>query len=140
MVLYDTVKKKQYNCTISEITDTNSFTTVIEGFELSADISRYHLYKAPDSVPDYVTLSDGIYRWRYLYENGFEDTEGSVEEYPFTNNCFYVNTQINLYVRRQDPFGENGLSDENIPVLGGKESRWRRSGDMTVYKERDVLC
>ena len=140
MVLYDTVKKKQYNCTISEITDTNSFTTVIEDFDLSADMSRYHLYKVPDSVPDYVTLSDGIYRWRYLYENGFEDTKGSVEEYPFTNNCFYVNTQINLYVRRQDPFGENGLSDENIPVLGGKESKWRRSGDMTVYKERDVLC
>lgn len=148
VVLYDTINNKQYLCEIDDIVASNIFTCTARDNEgktpdLSLGVSNFRLYKVPESVPDYVVLSNGIYRWRYLYENGFEDTKGTVEEYPFTNNCFYVNKQINLFVRRQDPFGENGLRDvtkEDFELLNGIETSVNRYGETIVFKERDVLC
>ena len=56
-------------------------------------------------------------------QNGFEDVDGIVEEYPFANGCLYVNKRIDIFLREQDPFGENGIGDIlGVGPLGGKES------------------
>ena len=52
-------------------------------------------------------IKDGScrYYWRNIISNGIEDGDSKV--YPFTNGAFYVNKQINFFLRRQDPHGEN---------------------------------
>ena len=40
----------------------------------------------------------------------------NLEEYPFANGHFYINKNINFYLKRQDSFGNNNLySEELIP-------------------------
>ena len=148
VVLFDIRNNEQFLCDINEIVASNKFTCGIKNKsnkepDLSLGVDNFRLYKVPESVPDYVVLSNGIYRWRYLYENGFEDTEGLIEEYPFTNNSLYINKQINLFVRRQDPFGENGLIDETtseFEILNGMKVSSDGYGENFAFKERDVLC
>lgn len=148
IALHDIVNKKHYMCVIEDIVSSNVFTcSISEKFgnipDFSDGINGFRLYKAPDTIPDYVTLSDdedGVYRWRYLLENGFEETDGIIEEYPFTNNCLYVNKAINLYVKRQDPFGENGLSEPLSEILVGVRSEAELTDAYTTFKERDTIC
>ena len=56
-------------------------------------------------------LKDGTCRviWRNVLNNGFNLSDDTIEEYPFTNGAFYINKSINLYVRRQDPYGRWGM-------------------------------
>lgn len=148
IVLHDIKNKKHYMCVIDSIVSLNVFTcTISDRFgrtpDLTYGVEGFRLYKSPDTIPDYVTLSDdkdGIFRWRYLLANGFEDTAGVIEEYPFTNNSLYVNRLINLYVRRQDPFSENGLSEPFIESLQGIRSEVESTDAYITFKEKDTIC
>lgn len=56
------------------------------------------------AIPFYAKLSnDGTcrFKWREIYYNGHP--LNGIEVYPFTNNHIYINKNINLYVKRQDP-------------------------------------
>jgi hypothetical protein len=37
------------------------------------------------------------------------ESDKTVEEYPFTNGAFYINKRFDIYVRRQDPYSIWGL-------------------------------
>ena len=50
--------------------------------------------------------------------NGF-DKDSSIEEYPFANNAFYIERNINLYLRRQRDIHYN--SDNEEIVKTGKD-------------------
>jgi hypothetical protein len=144
VILYDNSEKKAYRCEVEEIVTSNSIICTIEGLKNKVwDVQSLRLYKVPDSVPDYIDMYDGVYRWRYLYENGFEDVDKAIEEYPFTNNCLYVNKLINIFVKRQDPFGDYGLMDEDMfefEKLIGTEEPIERYGEDVSYEEKDSIC
>jgi hypothetical protein len=80
------------------------------------DINTLRLFKMDNlDAPSYAKiLKDGTCRviWRDVVQNGFNLSDKSVEEYPFTNGAFYVNKRVDLYVRRQDPYNEYGLFSE----------------------------
>lgn len=94
-------------------------TTAIDG----DNISNYRLFKIDNlGVPSYAhLLKDGTcrYIWRDVINNGTFGGDRNLEEYPFTNGAFYVNRKIDLYVRRQDPYDQYGLYEEDdIDVIG----------------------
>ena len=71
-----------------------------------------------DSIPSYCEdLGDGRVFWRDILAEGVFDENSTLKtEIPFTNGRFYVNKNINLYLRRQDPFGQYGLMATTFPV------------------------
>ena len=88
-------------------------------YDASRDISNFKLFKTDNlDIPSYARiLKDGTCRfiWRNILNNGFNLSDDTVEEYPFTNGAFYVNRRIDLYLRRQDPHDYWGLySDADI--------------------------
>ena len=88
----------------------------------------------------------GRYRWRDIVPNGFEESDGIIEEYPFTNGCFYINKQINIFVRRQDPFGLLGLQlpySVAVPLTMGIKSDVENGTDAGAddsINENDAIC
>ena len=79
-------------------------------------INDFKLFKMDNlEAPSYArVLKDGTCRviWRDVLNNGFNEEDDTVEEYPFTNGAFYVNRRIDLYLRRQDPYNEYRLYSE----------------------------
>ena len=77
-----------------------------EGFINKNNIGDFVLLKKHDDTPEYARLiKDGScrYYWRDIVANGVEDDP---VVYPFTNGAFYINKQINFFLRRQDPAEE----------------------------------
>lgn len=130
--LYDLSTGLSYKCNIKNVLTANSLTFTIHDkngniVTVNTDnLTNYRIYKKPVGIPSYAQISEdgsGIYRWRNIVQNGFEDVDGIIEEYPFTNGCLYVNKLINIFVRRQDPFGWYGLTNiSGIPAIDGKPS------------------
>lgn len=73
-----------------------------------------------DDLPAYaVNLGDGRFLWRDVFEFG-----NSLNlDIPFLNGCHYINRLINLYLFRQDPFGDYGLYYNTFPrdIVGNLE-------------------
>ena len=70
---------------------------------------KYTLYSQNIEIPDYAyDLGDNNYIWREILNIG-DINANDIEEYPFMNGNFYVNKDINFYLKRQDPYGYNGL-------------------------------
>ena len=85
-----------------------------------------------------VWLSDGVIKM-----DGKPDDV--IEEYPFTNNCLYVNKQINIFVRRQDPFGELGITKlTGFSTIDGKQSPIEANDDNSnsddSINEKNSIC
>lgn len=104
------------------------------------DITDYSLFKLDNiNAPSYARiLEDGTCRviWRNILNNGFSVDKNEIEEYPFTNGAFYVNKRIDLYLRRQDPYNEHDLYDEediegvDVDIIN----------EDNYYKEDEVEC
>jgi hypothetical protein len=129
-MVFDKVNNKYYDCTTinGDNDNYNTFTCLMydeQGQQVNPSdvfgerpLNEFKFFKLDNlAVPSYAkVLKDGTCRviWRNILNNGFGNDE-SVEEYPFTNGAFYVNKTINIYVRRQDPYGIWGLySNEDI--------------------------
>jgi hypothetical protein len=85
----------------------------------SLTLLDYRLFKMDNlGCPSYAkVLKDGTCRviWRDILNNGFNKSDDSVEEYPYTNGAFYINKRFDIYVRRQDPHDEYWLySDDDV--------------------------
>ena len=110
IVLYSRPVNEYYFITVCDIIDFNRFTCIITdengGQKNEMDLSNindYVLLKKHEGTPDYARLiKDGScrYCWRDIISNGIESDE---RVYPFTNGAFYINRQINFFLRRQDP-------------------------------------
>ena len=62
-------------------------------------------------IPHYayeVGENSNVFLWRDVLNVGNKDTV-ELTEYPFANGHFYINKEINFFLKRQDPFGYNGL-------------------------------
>lgn len=62
-------------------------------------------------IPHYayeVGENSNVFLWRDVLNVGNKDAV-ELTEYPFANGHFYINKEINFFLKRQDPFGYNGL-------------------------------
>lgn len=103
----------------------------------------YRLFKVDNlDIPSYAKImKDGTCRlvWRNLVVNGMKKDDSTLEEYPFTNGAFYVNKRIDIYVRRQDPYGMWGLYDSNI--YGDELGVYSDEENENIYfKESEMKC
>lgn len=115
LILYDKVDNTFYYLTVSEIYTRFYFKCSVKNENLKEvfsgsvkDIEAYSLNKKSLGTPDYAKIiKDGScrYYWRNIISNGIEENDSKV--YPFTNGAFYVNRNINFFLRRQDPEKEN---------------------------------
>jgi hypothetical protein len=133
-VFYCTVNDENGDESAYKIADININDSNVE------DDDNYKLFKLDNmNIPDYATLlKDGTcrYIWRNVYNNGIDGGDKSFEELPFTNGAFYINKRIDLYLRRQDPYGVYGLySDDDIfgnEMLIEDENNY--------IEEKDITC
>ena len=152
-MIYDKINRRYYHCnTIASENDTyrtftcqifdesgqnevNDIPDMLNGDE---NLKNYDLFKLDNlNVPSYATvLKDGTCRviWRDILNNGFNLADDTVEEYPFTNGAFYINKRIDLFVRRQDPFGWYGLRSDDLQGI-----EIEKENDNYV-KDKDIVC
>lgn len=98
---------------------------------------KYILYVENIEIPkDAISVADNVFLWREVINNNYEDAKN----YPFANGCFYIYKDLNFFLKRQDPFGYNGLYDKKlIPNdIYGK----MKKNDIHDYKEveKEDLC
>ena len=149
-IIYDTNENKHYNCTtvIGDGDDYKTFTCMVhnDNGEMidhpfnGKDINTLRLFKMDNlDAPSYAKiLKDGTCRviWRDVVQNGFNLSDKSVEEYPFTNGAFYVNKRVDLYVRRQDPYNLWGLYSTSDP----KGIEANIDAEDNYVKETEIVC
>lgn len=125
ITVYAIIDFNRFICTISDESGNHDIT--IDGIFDIENINDYTLVKKHDETPDYARLiNDGScrYVWRKILSNGVEDGD---YVYPFTNGAFYINRQINFFLRRQDPKKFNlgftgGNGEEHIDFVPDGES------------------
>jgi hypothetical protein len=72
----------------------------------------YTLKLKNNDVPDYAyKISDTTFVWRDILTVGNKNAV-NLPEYPFANGHFYINKEIDFFLKRQDPFGKNKLYSE----------------------------
>ena len=151
-IIYDKVKNCYYYCTTvtSEYDTYKTFSCKIYGeddeaitdledmFNGNENLRNYRLFKMDNlDIPSYATvLKDGTCRviWRDILNNGFNLSDDTVEEYPFTNGAFYINRRIDIFVRRQDPFGIYGLQDKDF------KGRVIETENDNYVKDENIVC
>lgn len=150
-ILFDKDSEEYYNLvTIRDETTDNYkvFTCLVyndrtnELSNLGDDLkpNKFRLFKLDNlDVPSYArVLKDGTFRiiYRDVLNNGFNASDKSIEEYPFTNGAFYINKKIDIYVRRQDPQGFYHLYD-SLDVEGIEQSI---ANEDNYIKDNDIEC
>lgn len=83
--------------------------TIIKDYSMPKYVLRLKNY----DIPSYAyKVGTNVYLWRDVLNVGNKDTV-ELTEYPFANGHFYINKDINFFLKRQDPFGYNGLYSES---------------------------
>lgn len=152
LVFFDSLYNVSYACKIVNILDINILDITIDDFELGDNFSakRYKLYKIYENIPNYAESIPGnglVYRWRDIVQNGFEEIDGLIDEYPFVNGCLYIHKNINIFLRRQDPFGTYNLSTDTpyygLDVLAGESSPIENGTENNIidaFNEGETRC
>ena len=100
---------------------------------------KYVLRIKNPNIPSYAyEVGTNIYLWRDLLTVGNKDTV-NLQEYPFANGCFYVNKNINFFLKRQDPFGDNELYNEEI-IPNDIAGNVRKQDNYEYKSEEDRIC
>lgn len=108
-----------YEICFNENIDTGKIIEKIDGINTLS--KSFRLFEVNPLRPNNAYLlpdASGIYEWREF--KGFNDMDFNDTLYnrPFTNGTHYLHENINLYLKRQDPFGFYGLSfDSNTPFF-----------------------
>ncbi len=92
----------------------------IEFFGILADVNKntYTFKKYySELIPSYGDdLGNGKILWREILPEGIFDSESQYKtEKKFTNGRLYLNLPVNLYLRRQDSYGDYGLKSRTFP-------------------------
>lgn len=96
------------------IKDTNTTMPNINDVVLGLNGGTYKLLFKNMSIPSYaVEVSDNLFVWREVLNSGDVNSK-NIKEYPFANNHFYINEGINFFLKRQDPYGYNGLLNKDL--------------------------
>jgi len=95
-------------------------------------------YYSPDIPSNSFYLNENKVVWRNMLREGIFDSESIFNsEIPFTNGNLYLNRNLNLYVRRQDPFGEYGLKDRTFPsdLFGTEKTDYLNNNSFNTKNE-----
>lgn len=96
------------------VKDTNATMPNINDVVLGLNGGTYKLLFKNMSIPSYaVEVSDNLFVWREVLNSGDVNSK-NIKEYPFANNHFYINEGINFFLKRQDPYGYNGLLNKDL--------------------------
>lgn len=93
------------------------------------------------TIPEYAKMvRPNNFVWRDI--NNVGNTKNTVlPEYPFTNGSFYIDKQINFFLKRQDPEGINKLynhsTDELFNDIGGMTIKERVNDSI---EEGEMVC
>lgn len=151
ILIYDDASQKTYTATVDDIINKNTFSCDIvdkDNFAVTlkdwnSEEETYKFLKISNTnAPSYAELmKDGSCRlvWRDIFNNSTKVSSIEEEEYPFTNGCFYINKNIVIYNRRQDPDGKYGLYSENFPSdIPGKIIS--EIEDDIIVEPENILC
>jgi hypothetical protein len=115
--IFDIVKGLLYSERKVEIgekwTNENGLEEIAETSKTVKDYSqpKYIMRLKNIDIPHYayeVGENSNVFLWRDVLNVGNKDTV-ELTQYPFANGHFYINKEINFFLKRQDPFGYNGL-------------------------------
>lgn len=82
--------------------------------EMINDSENWELRVVNTDIPRYAyEYSDNVYLWREVLSVGDMDAI-NLREYPFANGHFYVDKEINFFLKRQDGFGQNTLYTSSL--------------------------
>ena len=72
---------------------------------------RFYAFISENNVPICAKLCEParMFVWRDLIKPSNLPKDSELYNMPFTNGCFYVEKNINFFLRRQDPIGKYGL-------------------------------
>lgn len=73
---------------------------------------RFFMFWSEYSVPFYakLCLDSKEFCWRPILKMSELDKNNDLSSLPFSNGCIYVQKNFNFFLKRQDPYGEYGLS------------------------------
>ena len=75
---------------------------------------QYYSYLIPSYSED---IDGGRVFWRDILGEGVFDSESKfTEEISFTNGRLYLNKNFNIFIKRQDPYGDYGLKSNTFPA------------------------
>ena len=100
--------------------DVDSFKTINglsdEHFSSSSGKRVLYAYWSPNNVPTYAKLAEGARKfvWRKVVPPSEMIQDDEMYETPFANGRFYIEKNVNFFLKRQDPTGKYGLS---IPMF-----------------------
>lgn len=148
--IYNIERNKCYTLVVTDVHTSNKFSAILcdekgryvrsgFGYEETEDgnnIMSFRLFKRPSDIPLYAkVIMDGSCRfyWRNLQ---------IIDDYPFTNGAFYIKRDINFYLRRQDPHGENlsinFIGPDYTPI--GESTNYYPSTNIENYAEEIEEC
>lgn len=139
--LYNLQNNKSYLCHLTEIIDYKTCKFTLVSDEMLEDFDKPYLYRAivfDETVPTCAHLAnDGSMRcyWREIVPNGL-NRDIEEEAYPFTNGALYINKKLNLFVKRQDPYGNYGLWN-NFSIEGARPINQMQNN---YIPERQLEC
>ena len=97
--------------------------------------TRVYLRRRNSDIPDYaIKVGHNIFLWRDIISIGDSDAT-ELPEYPYANNAFYLNKEINFYLKRQDGERYTGVYAANAFPADVKGKRYTE--DTYVYKSED---
>lgn len=140
--IYDKETRSKYELYVSNVIGLKKFTVTDENFPSGLLPTNTILFVVDeDEIPSHATfVYDGScrYYWRDVMQNGFDETN-QIEVYPFTNGHLYINKNINLYLKRQDPKGVNGLWSIDYPYSFDSNLMDKKHDD-NYYNSEDIEC
>ena len=91
-----------------------------------------------ESIPSYADkVEDNLFLWRDVI-NPIDLEESDSLKFPFSNNAFYIDEQVNVFLKRQDPNGINGLYKGEFGEIMSKP--YKESNNEYKPDEREYLC
>lgn len=95
-------------CKINETDEINEDTA----FSPNSGSRRFYAYWSPNNTPTYANLCEGTRKfvWRDILPPSQMMQDDELYDLPFTNGRFYIEKNINFFLKRQDPIGKYGLS------------------------------
>lgn len=146
VIFFDKEEYKAYPAKVVDVLSGKKFSfEAEEGMITGETVPTVALVRRPEDIPMYANfITDGSceFSWREIHNSG-TDLANEYDEYPFSNGRHYVTKKFNLFLRRQDPYGENNLYDPestsafNSPYgVVGKQTAY----DDVYTKEKDSEC
>ena len=141
--------KNKLTFAISDIVSSSGNTTLTcqnlkDILDNKFDKINFKLRRYNNDIPLYAEKIPykNIYLWRDVNGVGNKDNV-NLPEYTFNNGYFYINQEINFFLKRQDPFGKYGLyydGSEGIYVPNDVFGNTLKESNFEYKDETQVTC